>query len=317
MKTKINTENYGAYWIDYLDGNLSSEQEEDLFSFLEKNTEIAGDLIDVEDNQLPKFDIELPNKKELLNQNLTELLLIAKLENEISEENEALIDKKINSNPKIAHSHSLYKKTILVPNNEIVFPDKESLKKTVRVPLFRYVSSVAAAITIVFVAGYFLTRNVDTSINGTTPLTSDISVIPLKTNNNNNITNDTNIGDSSNSNNNITSPVYNANNNDQLADNSTNYQNPIVPQRLPLNATKKVEYKQGFTTSEIMEYRYDVPTEDVAFAYTMEYKKSPKENKFMSGLKKVVQFGKEIDVQESWDNIKTAKEEFLYSSVEE
>lgn len=316
MKTKINTENYGAYWIDYLDGNLSSEQEEALFSFLEKNTEIAGDLIDVEDNQLPKFDIELPNKKNLLNQNLTELLLIAKLENEISEENEALINNKIKSNPKIAHSHSLYKKTILVPNNEVVFPDKKSLKKTVRVPLFRYVSSVAAAITIVFIAGYFLTRNLDTNIYGTTPLTSDMSVNPLKTNQNNN-TNDTNIGETNNSNNNITSPVYNANNNDQLAANSANNHILSVPQRLPLNATKKVEYKQGFTTAEIMEYRYDIPTEDIAFSYTLEYTKTPNVNKFMSGFKKVVKFGKNIDVKESWDNIKTAKEEFLYSSVEE
>jgi len=316
MKTKINTENYGAYWIDYLDGILSSEQEETLFSFLEKNTEIAGDLIDVEDNQLPKFDVELPNKQNLLNQNQTELLLIAKLENEISEENEALIDKKINSNPKIAHSYSLYKKTIIVPNNEIVYPDKESLKRTVKVPLFSYFSSIAAAITIVFVAGYFLTRNLDTSIKGNIPLTSDISVIPLKTNNNNN-TIDINIGETNNSNSNITSPIFNTNTNNQLADNSTNRQILSVPQKLPLNATKKVECKQVFSTSEIMEYRYDVPTDDVSFAYTMEYTKAPKDGRFMSGLKKAVKFGKEIDVKESWDNFKTAKEEFFYSSIEE
>jgi hypothetical protein len=66
-----------------------------------------------------------------------------------------------------------------------------------------------------------------------------------------------------------------------------------------------------------MEYRYDIPNEqNSGIEYTLEYKKSPKENKIVNGIKNIVNFGKEVDVIEKWENAKIRKEEFLYSSLD-
>ena len=310
MSTIINISNYEAYWVDYLDGNLTITQEDALFAFLETHNEIAGNLIDADNYKLPKFEIEFPNKSQLHSDKQIENLLIAKLEAEISSENDEFISNKINSDTKIAQSFSLYKKTIITPDNSIVFPSKKSLKKTVRVPLFHYASSIAAAIIIVFISGYFLTRNIDTNINGTTPLTSDINIVPLPFNNNNNES------DNNNDNNIIPKQTIETINN-QFANNNPVIQEQLTLKKLPLNKTKQLNYIASNSISEIMEYRYDLPQEDLAFSYTMEYTKTSKKDHFMSNVNKVKSFGKNINVKESWDNIKTAKEEFLYSNIEE
>ena len=314
MKININIENYGAYWIDYLDGNINSEQEEALFAFLESNPEIAGNLIDPEDYALPIIETKYPGKSNLRSENQTENLLIAKIENEISVENDAFITKEINENPKVAQSYSIYKKTILLADSSIVFPDKESLKKTVRVPMFRYIGSIAAAIAIVFVAGYFLTRDVDVNTNGTKPLTSGLEfMIPDVRINNDSSTHNNLVED-------VNSIEYTANNViNSTTNNAGEFNSPVIleiPEKIPLRKANSITAQETFSSAEIMEYRYDLPTDNMAFNYTMQYQKTNDDSRFVAGFKKLVKFGKDVNLSEKWDDIKIAKEEILYTSID-
>ncbi|PLX07284.1 MAG: hypothetical protein C0596_11770 [Marinilabiliales bacterium] len=314
MKIIINIENYGAYWIDYLDGNLTSENEEALFAFLEQNPDIAGDLIDPDEYTLPVLDAEYPGKDKLKSEAQIENLLIAKVEGEISAENDKYISKQIKEKEEVAHSYSLYKKTILVPNKDIVFPDKNSLKKTVRVPMFRYVSSIAAAIAIVFVAGYFLTRNAEGIDNGTQVLTSDLKTtipdIRIDTNNDNSDNN--NYSDFVESYNNTSNIINSTNNQENLT-----FASLEIPEKLPLNKASNISVEKIFSSSQVMEYRYDLPKENIAYSYTMQYTPAKKENRFVAGFRKIVNFGKEVNVKEKWDDIKMAKEDLFYTSLNE
>ena len=312
MKTIINIENYGAFWIDYLDGNLSPENETILFEFLEQNPDIAGNLIDPDDFELPVFEAEYTQKEKLKSGLQIDNLLIAKVENEINIEDDIYITKKINESSKIEHKYSLYKKTILISNKDIVFPDKNSLKKTVRVPMFRYVSSIAAAIAIVFVAGYFLTRNAEGIHNGTPVLTSDLKTIMPDIRNNTHSDNNNDFVETFD----VNSYIANNTNFVDNQDNST-FVSLDVPEKLPLNKASNISAERKFSSSQVMEYRYDLPKNDLAYSYTMQYTPTKNENKIVTGIKKVVNFGKEVNVKEKWDNIKTAKEELFYTSLNE
>jgi hypothetical protein len=312
MKTIININNYEAFWVDYLDGVLNSDQENALLSFLEENPNIAGNLIDVEDYKLPELDAVYPEKTKLFSSNQIDNLLIAKIEGTISAEDDKFISDKIKSETSTKESYSIYKKTVLSPDNTIVFPNKNSLKKTVRVPMFRYVSSIAAAMIIVALSGYFMTREFEPTDNGTSPLTANLVGISIEENDTNEINSNLEIPDKII---NIVSQTNTTNN--YIAETNGNSIDLGVPKRLPVKEIKKLEYKLAFSSTNIMEYRYDIPNEqNSGIEYTLEYKKSPKENKIVNGIKNIVNFGKEVDVIEKWENAKIRKEEFLYSSLD-
>jgi hypothetical protein len=312
MKTIININNYEAFWVDYLDGVLNSDQENALLSFLEENPSIAGNLIDVEDYKLPELDAEYPQKTKLLSFNQIDNLLIAKIEGTISVEDDKFITEKINSEVATQESYSIYKKTVLSPDNTIVFPNKNSLKKSVRVPMFRYVSSIAAAIIIVALSGYFLTREFEPADNGTSTLTANLVGISIAENDTNEINSNLEIPDKT-----INNVSQTNTSNNYIAETNSNSIDLGVPKRLPVKEIKKLEYKLAFSSTNIMEYRYDIPNEqNSGIEYTLEYKRIPKDNKIVNGIKNIVNFGKEVDVIEKWENAKIRKEEFLYSSLD-
>ncbi|MDD2385349.1 MAG: hypothetical protein PHP52_01045 [Bacteroidales bacterium] len=312
MKFNININNYEAFWIDYLDGNLTKHQENEFMEFLEQNPLIAGNLIDVEDFKLPVYEKEFPEKSALYNNNQIENLLIAKIEGTISSENDAFITNKIKKDRKIANLYSIYKKTVLVPDTKIVFPNKKSLKKTVRVPLFRYVSAAAGMIIILAVSVYFLNINIKPINNETPSISAKLKHTIHNQHIKDSFTNDEHK---------ILTPINNVN-----PETNTSFakieNEPIklnVPKRLQLHKVTKLDYEIAFSTTNIMEYRNDLPPpqkQNQFVEYTIEYKKSKKENKFVAGLKNIVNLSKEVDVIEKWENIKKKKEEFLYTNLE-
>ncbi|MDD4148666.1 MAG: hypothetical protein PHE33_01420 [Bacteroidales bacterium] len=313
MKTIINIENYEAFWVDYLDGNLTKHQENKLLAFLEKNPSIAGNLIDVEDFKLPVYEKEFPEKSALFSNNQTENLLIAKLEGTISIEDDAFISDKIQSDSQIANSYLMYQKTVLIPDAKIVFPNKKSLNKSVKLPLFRYISAAAVMILILVVSVYFLNIYIK-PINNESP---SISAKLRRTIHNQNIKDTLN-----NESQEIHTSINNVNpqTNTFLAKTDAKPVKFDVPEKLPLKKVTNLDYEIAFSATNIMEYRYDIPhtqAQKPIVEYTLEYTKSKKESKFVAGLKNIVKFSKEVDVVEKWESIKKKKEEFLYSSLDE
>ncbi|MDD2634521.1 MAG: hypothetical protein PHW82_03380 [Bacteroidales bacterium] len=312
MKDTININNYEVFWIDYLDGNLTIYQENELMKFLEKNPSIANNLIDVQNFKLPIYKKEYPKKSSLYNKNQIENLLIAKIEGVINSENDAFITNKIKNDSKIAKLYSNYSKTVLVPDTNLVFPNKKSLKKSTRVPLFAYISSLAAMALILVISIYFINISNKPINNEVLNISTELKHVIYNHQIKDTITNKKQK---------TKTPINNAifHTNSSLAKVKKEPIRLDVPSRLPLKKATKLNYEISFSTIDVMEYRYDLPhqqEQNQIVEYTIEYKKSKNENKFVTGLKNIINFRQKVNIVERWENIKKKKEEFLYTSLE-
>ncbi|HNQ66795.1 MAG TPA: hypothetical protein PKN32_00330 [Bacteroidales bacterium] len=313
MKEKINIKNYEAWWVDYLDGKLSQSDEEKLFDFLELNPEISTTLIDSDDYKLPDLDVKYPNKSILKAENNIDYLLIAKVENQINQEDNLFISEKINTKPEVANDYKLYQKAVATPDRNIVFKGKKYLKKKEAIPLYKYVS-IAAVFAAVFTIGYLLTNNVQNFDEGEAPQISFFS-IPF----NHNI-------DTVNRKDEILFRQSDNYNNTLFVANSTEKEQELnneilskidVPEKLPLNQICKLKNHEMSNDKQLLAYQVSkMPEENVAFEYELQYIKSPKENKFKSTISKVYDFGKEIDLAGSFDRLKMAKEDLFITMNE-
>jgi hypothetical protein len=311
MKAIINTDNYEAFWVDYLDGKLSESDEERLFDFLESNPEISANLIDTDDFMLPAPDVKYPAKSSLKAEYQIENLLIAKIENEISSEDDKFISEKIKTDRKVATAYSAYQKTILIPDTKIVFEGKKYLKKSTTIPLYRYAYAAVAAVAVVFVSGYLLTRSSIEIDSGVKPQFSFIE-LPKHLSDSSNLQKIENI-----------LPIsidqhdnfaYTQKDNSEKNTPETQFIKD-VPTRMPLASLSAGEIKAN-SEYIFMEYRNDIPKENIGFEYDMQITKTPKENRFQSTISKLVQFGKEVDIKGSYDKLKEAKEDLLFTSNE-
>ena len=148
--TRIDQSNIEDLWQRFLDCQLSETEEAELMAYLESNPDIMA-MLEASDAEDVKFE-----KKEMLSvENITERLLIEKIEGIISEEDEKYIDTKIKTNQNVNKSYEAYKLTIQKPDLDVYYPDKDSLKKRGIVFWLRPVS-IAASIVIIATCGIIL-----------------------------------------------------------------------------------------------------------------------------------------------------------------
>lgn len=148
--TRIDRNNIEELWQRFLDCQLSETEEAELMAYLESNPDVMAMLenSDVED---AKFE-----KKEMLSvESISERLLIEKVEGVISEEDERYIDAKIKTNQNVNKSYEAYKLTIQKPDMNVLYPDKDRLKKRGIVIWLRPVS-IAASIVLIAACGIIL-----------------------------------------------------------------------------------------------------------------------------------------------------------------
>ena len=163
---KINKTNYEIYFIDYHDGNLSAEDVAELFLFLEENPGLKQEFEKFSPITLEAPETIFPERDSLRKGEITfaniQNYLAASLEGDLSNDDSVLLEKFLKENPQYKQDAILYKKTILVPDFRIVYPDKKSLKQPF--PLFseyrnvvRY--AIAAVLLLAFIAGSVLIFN--------------------------------------------------------------------------------------------------------------------------------------------------------------
>ena len=148
--TRIDQSNIEELWQRFLDCQLSETEEAELIAYLESNPDIMA-MFEASDAEDVKFE-----KKEMLSvENITERLLIEKVEGVISEEDERYIDTKIKTNQNVNKSYVAYKLTIQKPDLDVHYPDKDSLKKRGIVFWLKPVS-IAASIVLIAACGIIL-----------------------------------------------------------------------------------------------------------------------------------------------------------------
>ena len=130
---KINRDNYEAFIMDYMEGNLSPSQEDEFLKFMDANPDIKEEMLEWEEVKInPPRDIYF-QKKEILKKTNTifpdespfEEHCIAKLEGDLTKNEALLFDKYIKKEPERAQTFKLYSKTKLTPNYSIFFSEKE------------------------------------------------------------------------------------------------------------------------------------------------------------------------------------------------
>ena len=165
---EININNYEEIIIDFLDGKLDDNAVNELFVFLDQNPNIKAefDLINSNQTALPAepmaFDFSSLLKQEKINLADYSNQLIAFLENDLTPEETKSLETEIKTYPELAAEFELFKKTKLVPENDIVFANKQVLTKKggfTIIPLFARYSSIAAVFIAVVMGIYFFTNN--------------------------------------------------------------------------------------------------------------------------------------------------------------
>ena len=169
---RINTQNYEQFFIDFIEGNLSSDQEAELHEFVRSHTYLQNEFNELKNLILIPEDISFKNKELLkVNKNKaingiskTERLSIAYLENEIEPKEKkelfALLENKANKK-----TFETIKKTKLLPENQY-FKNKNKLKKQINSKLF-YLSTkkyyrIAALILLLLSITFFMNNNKNT-----------------------------------------------------------------------------------------------------------------------------------------------------------
>lgn len=164
----INLNNYEVYLIDYLDGNLSVEVEKELMLFLEKHPEIKSEFENFEEITISDEDFIFDDKDSIkrkkiiatenINENNYEEFFVAFYENDLSESSIVEVLNFVEQNPELEKEFKLHKSLILKSEN-IVFEDKDKLKKRRTIAIWQYQSLAAAASIAILISFFFFLNN--------------------------------------------------------------------------------------------------------------------------------------------------------------
>lgn len=184
----INLDNYEEFFAAFIDKELTKEEQNKLFKFLEKHPELKQEFEDFKLTVLmPDEKIGFPEMNSLFKNSITENeisdeLLVAYLDDELEGEEKEKIANAIAQNARIKRQFEELKSASLVPDLTIVFPNKESLYRTEKKKRIIYLDVwkyAAAAVLTGFMVWTFYPSNIDQVNKNQT--VSEIKNNPLNT----------------------------------------------------------------------------------------------------------------------------------------
>jgi len=156
---KINRNNYEAWFIDYLEGNLDEKLVDDLIEFLQQNPDLKEELSLFETVSLEQEEITF-NKKELLfkekydAENEFNQAAIASVEGEISASEKTEFENYLSTHPEKQKEAELFKQTKLQPDESIIYNRKNKLYRRPAGKTILMWTTRAAAVIIVALTVY-------------------------------------------------------------------------------------------------------------------------------------------------------------------
>ncbi len=138
----INRNNYEIYFLDFFEGNLDAKLVNELMLFLDLNYDLKEEFDAFENSALPlEKKVIFPDKEKLKKSTILSFgfvtaenyqeKLISALEGDLSSQELEELDQFILLNPFIKKEQLLFAKTLVNPDNSIVFENKTSLKRNV------------------------------------------------------------------------------------------------------------------------------------------------------------------------------------------
>jgi hypothetical protein len=162
--SKINLNNYEAFMLDYLEGNLSHQDILALKAFAVLHPELELNF----DDELVVLGKEqdIFEGKQHLKADFSDELIIGYLENVLEGKERIEAEKLAKTNSVFKHELELYKKTIAVADTEIVFENKEKLKRRAAIIFFPQSNLMRIAAALLLLLGlWFIVSRVLTSVS--------------------------------------------------------------------------------------------------------------------------------------------------------
>ena len=165
---RITRNNYEAFFLDYLDGQMTPEQEQELQRFLDDHPDLRQELSGLEHTLMAPAGMELSfPDKDRLKKSLTlgdagythlDELCIARMEGDLSAGQQEEFDQLLRDDPQKQKTFQQYEQTRLQPDPSVILQHKNRLKKGAAVPLFikRNAHYLAMAATVLLLAGLHL-----------------------------------------------------------------------------------------------------------------------------------------------------------------
>lgn len=160
---KINRENYEAYLLDLMEGNLPEADKSALMAFLEANPDLMENTDFNDAIQLAKDEVQFDNKTKLyrgeLNEQNIEWYLAAQSEGDTTAKENAAIEKFLQSHPQWKKQQQLFSLAKINADESIRFENKTSLYRTKTVSIFQrraFYYAAAAVIAVLLITGYLL-----------------------------------------------------------------------------------------------------------------------------------------------------------------
>jgi len=152
----INRDNYEAYFIDYLEGNLDELLVNDFIEFLQNNPDLKEELSQFEAVSLAPEEISFSHKSNLFKEKLDSekefnKAAIANLEGDISENDKIELETYLEKHPAKKREILLFSKTKLQPDESIQFKNKNKLyRRTLGRRILLWSVRVAAVLILAF-----------------------------------------------------------------------------------------------------------------------------------------------------------------------
>ncbi len=159
MSLLINTENYEAFYLDFIEGNLNEAENRAFLIFLAENPDL------IQDEDLMSFNLEntlesLDNdfikklkvfdKSEAISAENYENFMLSSIEKQLETAKQKELKDFLTNDKKFQEEFNLYQKTILIPDTKIVYSKKNKLKRGIVIPLFSKFMIIAAVLAIIF-----------------------------------------------------------------------------------------------------------------------------------------------------------------------
>lgn len=162
---KINRDNYEAYLLDLMEGNLPEADKSALLAFLEANPDLKVNAGFYDVVELDTDEVTFDNKNKLyrgeLNEQNIEWYLAAQAEGDTTAEENTAIEKFIQSHPAWKKQQQLFSLAKLSADDSIRFDYKSSLYKNKTVSIFQrkaFYYAAAAVIALLLITGYLISE---------------------------------------------------------------------------------------------------------------------------------------------------------------
>ncbi len=174
----INLINYEEYFFREAEGDLTKAEQDELLLFIQNNPSLKAELDAFKSAVLlPDESVKFPFKNEMKQSEINyDELFVRYIEQDLNTAEVKKVNQVVSSNPSLKKELEFYKSSVLVADESIVFPDKNSLKKKeVRIiPIYIRIASVAAIAASLLIVVYLGGLNFIYSTN--LPSTAEVEI---------------------------------------------------------------------------------------------------------------------------------------------